>query len=228
MKSYPLTQCLELACAAQRTNRGYLRDAQHIFAEGGAILFTNQPNKLLILSTLGETVFRSEAEKPFDLVVKDADRELAADIKKYYKRLAFKVIDDSEDSFYTQVNVLLNNDEVPFNRMGFIASLPTTYNRDFAKTQFERRIKNLENGFLGNIGQELLDLDCDILHKSRSKNYDAWNYTAIINNKMASWMSAADVNLGPCVIIKAKVKSHETHYKYGVDTTRMNYVKAFQ
>jgi hypothetical protein len=92
----------------------------------------------------------------------------------------------------------------------------------------ERRIKTVDQTYLANIGTELDDKDCEILATSRSKNYEAWNIDAIIDNKIVSWMSKVDLKLGPAVVVRAKVKDHSSHWKYSVPVTRLNYVKAAQ
>ena len=93
----------------------------------------------------------------------------------------------------------------------------------------EKKIsKKLDDGFIGEIGSQLNDLDCEILESVRSKNFDAYNICAIIDNKMASWFSKADLKLGACVIVKAKVKDHSEHWLHKNPVTRLNYVKAVQ
>jgi len=89
-------------------------------------------------------------------------------------------------------------------------------------------IKTLDDGYVGLIGEQILDKDCEIINSQRSKNFDAWNIDAIIDNKMVSWFSQADLKLGPCVIIKGKVKDHSKHWKHSNAVTRLNYVKAAQ
>jgi hypothetical protein len=86
----------------------------------------------------------------------------------------------------------------------------------------------LTNEHIGYINEEIFDKDCEIIEVKRSKNYDAWNTCAIIDNKLVSWMGKNELKLGPCVVIKAKIKEHSMHWKYQVPETRMNYVKAFQ
>mgnify|MGYP000405731007 CR=1 FL=1 len=81
---------------------------------------------------------------------------------------------------------------------------------------------------LANVGAEVFDLDCEILSCQRSKNYDAYNVDAIINNMMVSWMGKTKFELGPCVVIKAKVKDHARHWKYENAVTRLNYVKLYK
>jgi hypothetical protein len=222
MQNYPTQRVLELACAAQRHNKDYIKEPITMYAADGKALYTAVPNRDLMIQSL---VAGSLIKAP--LYVTDADKELATDIRKYFRKLIFAAV-KNEDDFYTQLNAILINPDIPHNRLGFVACLPSTYQRDYAKTQFEKRINDLTHEYIGLIGEQILDRDCDIIEVKRSKNYDAWNISAIIENKLTSWMGKEELKLGPCVIIKAKVKEHSSHWKYQVPETRMNYVKAFQ
>jgi len=41
-------------------------------------------------------------------------------------------------------------------------------------------------------------------------------------------LNKTNLDLGPCVIVKAKVKDHNKHWKHQNDVTRLNFVKAAQ
>ena len=232
-KKYPLQQVLELACAAERANKGYIKTVEAVFATEDTGQLTpmayKHPNKTLMLVALGEdkTNYTNDFPKPELISTNLADQEQAIEIQKYYRRLAFAAI-QGDNEFQTEVNSLLNSTEIPLNKLGFIACLPSTHKRDAARNTIEKRIKTVDEGFLAEIGSNIGDLDCEVLACQRSKNFDAWNIDAIINNKMASWMSKQELVLGPCVIVKAKVKDHGSHWKYGNPITRLNYVKAAQ
>lgn len=229
---FPLQTLLELACAAQRVNQTYQKDLEAVYSDNDpvkGIMYYKYPNRQLMLLALGEdkTQYSAAYPKPQLLCTNLDDREVANDIQKYYRRLAFAAI-QGENEFQTEVNALLNSELIPLNKLGFIACLPSVYKRDYARTQTERKVKTLEEGFLASVGTDLYDLDCEVLSSQRSKNYDAWNIEAIIDNKLVSWMGKADLKLGPCVVVKAKVKGHGDHWKHHVPVTRLNYVKAAQ
>ena len=227
---FPLQQVLELACAAQRVNKEYRKELEAVYADGSdKVMYIKHPNKTLILSALGhdKITYSDPRTQPQLLNTNLEDRALATEIQTYFRKLMFAAIEGSNE-FQTEVNALLNSTDVPLNKLGFIACLPSVYKRDFAKYTIEKRAKNVDEGWIGEVGQNLLDLDCEILSCQRSKNFDAYNIDAIINNKMVSWMSKADLKVGPCVIIKAKVKDLGKHWQHEKPVTRLNYVKAFQ
>ena len=233
IKEFPLQTVLELACAAQRVNKTYQKDLEAVYADGdifnGKVMYYKYPNRQLMLYTLGEdsTQYNESYPRPQLLCTNLDDRELANDIQKYYRRLLFAAI-QGDNEFQTEINSLLSKSETPINKFGFIACLPSVYKRDYSRNQTEKRVRTLDDGYVGLIGEQILDKDCEILNSQRSKNFDAWNIDAIIDNKMVSWFSQTDLKLGPCVLIKGKVKDHSKHWKYSNAVTRLNYVKAAQ
>lgn len=227
---YSLQTLLELACAAQRVNKEYRKELEPVYSDDlSKVMYYKYPNRQLILLAIGEdkTNYGPDFPKPELLCSNLEDKELANEIQKYYRRLAFAAI-QGENEFLTEVNSLLNAEEVPLNKLGFIACLPSVYKRDYGRAVIEKRSKSVDEGYLDEIGSNVLDKDCEIVSSQRSKNFDAWNIDAIIDNKMVSWMSKVDLKIGACVVVKAKVKDHVKHWKHGNDVTRLNYVKAVQ
>jgi len=224
MKEFPTQQVLELACAAQRTNGAYLKDPESVYANDGVLMYTKQPNKFLMLYTLDDKMVILDTKA---LKVEPEDVARAEEIQKYYKRLLFAAI-DGENDFLTKVNSILSSDTVKENEFGWVACLPSVQARDAIHNKVKKAARAVDEGFLGKPGDRLADLDCEILEVIKSKNFDGWNICAIINNKMASWMSQTELKLGPCVIVKAKVKDNSKHWRHQNDETRLNYVKAAQ
>ena len=109
-----------------------------------------------------------------------------------------------------------------------MACLPSVHIRDVAQTKVKRAAQQVEEGCLAEIGSTVKDLDAEIISSVKSKNFEGWNIDAIINNKMVSWMNKTDLNLGPAVIVKAKVKDCNKHWKHQNDVTRLHYVKVAQ
>jgi len=223
-KEFPTQQILELACAAQRTNGAYLKEQEAVYANDGVFMYTKYPNKVLMLYTLDDKMIIPDTKA---LKVEPEDVARAEEIRKYYKRLLFAAI-DGENEFLTKVNSILGSDTVKENEFGWVACLPSVQARDVVHNQIKKVARQVEEGYLGNVGEQLKDLDCEILEVIKSKQFEAFNVCAIIQNKMASWMSQKELKRGPCVIVKAKVKQHSKHWKHGNDETRLNFVKAAQ
>jgi hypothetical protein len=228
MKEFPTQQVLELACAAQRVNRAYLKETEAVYSDDGMYMYSKQTNKMLMLVTAHPAIWTADPkDKPAALEVLPEDTELADEIQKYFKRLMFAAITGDND-FQTNINSFLNADSIESKNFGYIACLPSVYARDKSQNKIKKVARSLEEGYLGDIGKTLTDLDCEILESVKSKNFEGYNISAIINSKMASWLNKTDLKIGPCVIVKAKVKDHSKHWKHQNDVTRLNYVKAVQ
>jgi hypothetical protein len=225
---FPLQRVLELSCAAQRANVAYLKEAESVFDVEGKFLFVKHANKTLVRAALGLESSNSSPEfAPQPLFVEPQDVEFAHEIQKYFKRLMFAAV-KGDNEFQMEVNTILTLGAVPKGKIGFVSCLPSVYKRDYANTQTEKRLKTLDEGYLADIGGELRDKDVEILASIRSKNFDAYNIDAIIDNKMVSWFSKHDMKVGPCVLVKGKVKDHSHHWKHKNPVTRLHYVKAVQ
>jgi hypothetical protein len=223
VKEIPLQLAIELSCAAMRSNGSYVSESSVWATPDGISRF---PNKELMLIALGEIDTRKYEEysvKPALLCTNMEDRQFATEMQKYFRRLLFKAI-EGDDQFKSDLYNVLNKEMVPVNKLGFVACLPSTYYRE----RYDSMVINAASGFLGEPGTELFDLDCEIIKCNKSKNYDAFNIDAIIQDKLVSWMGKQTLKMGPCVMIKGKVKDHSKHWKHPVDVTRLNYVKAFQ
>lgn len=229
-KQYPLQTVLELACAAQRHNKEYIKSYKEIYSIDGTVMAYLIPNKEIMRHTLGVTEWDPRQDPilmPPLVSTNLADRSFATEIKQYYRKLLFTAVAGT-DEFLTEVNSLLNSETIPDNKFGFIACLPHVYRKEVAKRKFEKIVESLDTGWVGAPGGILEDKDCEVISSARSKNYDAWNVLAIIDNKMVSWMSNYEYIPGPCVVIRARVKEQGKHWGKQVDETRLNYVKAAQ
>ena len=222
-QTFPLQTAIELACAAVRANQGYVKEAE-FFARAEDFRHCNKELIMVALGAIDTKKYEDVPNKPVLLCTNLDDRDLATEIRKYFKRLLFTAI-EGEDQFKSDLFTILQKEDVARNKLGFVAYLPIAYQKE----QYHNAVKKADEGYIADVGTELLDLDCEIIRVTRSKNYDAWNVDAIIDNKVVSWMGKHEPKVGPCVIIKAKVKDHSKHWQHQhVDVTRLNYVKVFQ
>lgn len=229
MSEYNTQKVLELACAAYRTYGDYIKDAEYKYDSEGKFLFVKHSNKDLVKYALGILKFGGTEQefRPFDLILTPEDAVEAEEIRKYFRRLMFSAV-AGKSEFETEVNALLESETVSYKKIGYLACLPQTYRRDKERNSIERKLKHCDDERLSDEGVQLLDKDCEILRVVRSKNFDAWNILAIIDNKIVSWMSSKEVRVGDAVIVKAKVKGYGANYQTGKAETRLNYVKIAQ
>lgn len=225
---FQVQQVLELACAAQRVNGAYLKEAEWVFDSDEKPVFQKQTNKILMLVTLNPAIWTADpAHQPLPLKVTEEDKLQAEAVRKYFRKFMFGAI-AGENEFQTEVNAILSNDTVKTNKFGFIACLPSVMDRDVKRSEIKKSLRDCDNEALDDVDKTVYDLDCEIVEVKRSNNFDAWNISAIINNKIVSWFSKKELKLGPCVVQKAKVKSHGENWVTKKIETRLNFVKAAQ
>jgi hypothetical protein len=228
VKEFPSTQVLELACAAQRINGDYIKENGIVYNDDGAYMYTKHTNKMMMLCTLDPANWTADPkDAPMPLKVLAEDTIQAEAIRKHFRKFMFSAIEGTND-FQTNINSILNSELVNANQFGYVACLPSTYLRDVVQIKVKKAAKEVDTGPLAEIGTHLRDLDAEILSSIKSKNFEGYNIDAIISNKMVSWMNKTNLNLGPAVIIKAKVKDCNKHWKHQNDVTRLHYVKAAQ
>jgi len=221
-KLIPTQLALELACAAQRVNDAYLKETEQVYDDQGVHLYTKYSNKTYIINTaLGSNVPAVRVN------VLDEDKLLAEEIQKYFRRLIFTAV-AGEEGFMTDLFQILNKEEVATNNLGFIACLPSVYDREVAKNKMIKLVKTLDDVAYGSPGTRLQDLDCEIVGCKKSKNFDAFNIECIIDNKLVSWFQKDAVQTGPAVLVKAKIKEVRSSYNWRITETRLNYVKIAQ
>lgn len=220
---------LELACAAHRINSGYLKDNESVFDKDGKFMFIKHDNKTLVKFALGlHKQIDHEPEFAIrSIQITEQDKITAEEIKKYFRRLMFSAI-KGDNEFQTEVNTILSEDQVSGNKIGYVACLPSVYLRDRTRNTFEKRCKDLEDGYIADKDTWINNKDCEILQCIRSKNFEAYNVDAIIDNKLVSWFAKFELKQGPAVIIKGKVKDHSNNWQTKKSTTRLNYVKVAQ
>jgi hypothetical protein len=228
VREFPTQQVLELACAAQRVNGAYIKEAIAIYADDNVYVYSKQPNKIVMLCTLDPAYWTSDPkEAPMPLRVLPEDTAQADSIRLYYKRLLFSAI-EGDNEFLTTINSILSSETVKSNQIGYVACLPSVCARDQIQNKIKKAARQVDEGYLADIGSSIKDLDAEIISSIKSKNFEGYNIDAIINNKMVSWLNKTNLDLGPCVIVKAKVKDHNKHWKHQNDVTRLNFVKAAQ
>ena len=224
---FPVQTALELACAAQRYNQCYQKESAPIYSDEGKSIGYKHSNKILMLWTLDKErrVSADPQYVPPIIETTESDRLLTEDIRTYYRRLMFSVLAQPENQFLQEILSLLNKEIMNENKLGFVACLPHVYEKDKKRNDLNKVIKECSNGYLATKETKLINLQASIIDCSRSKNFDAYNVLAIIDNKLASWFSKFPITQREIEIQSAKVKDNGSNWHSKKDETRLNYVK---
>jgi hypothetical protein len=224
---FPVQRALELACAAQRYNQCYQKESETLYTDDGKAMGYKHSNKTLMIWTLDQErrITADPQYLPPVIEANDSDRLLTEDIRTYYRRLMFSVLAQPENQFLQEILSLLNKETMNENKLGFIACLPHVYEKDRKRNDITKIIRECDNNYLGSKESKLMNLEATIVDCERSKNYDAYNILAIVDNKLASWFSKFPIRQNRVEIVSAKVKDNNQNWLTKKAETRLNYVK---
>ena len=224
---FPVQRALELACAAQRYNQCYQKESETLYTDDGKAMGYKHSNKTLMLWTLDQEgrITADPQYLPPVIEANDSDRLLTEDIRTYYRRLMFSVLAQPENQFLQEILSLLNKEIMNENKLGFIACLPHVYEKDRKRNDITKIIRECDNNYLGSKETKLMNLEATIVDCERSKNFDAYNILAIVDNKLASWFSKFPIRQNRVEIVSAKVKDNNQNWLTKKAETRLNYVK---
>ena len=224
---FPVQRALELACAAQRYNQCYQKESETLYTDDGKAMGYKHSNKTLMLWTLDQEgrITADPQYLPPVIEANDSDRLLTEDIRTYYRRLMFSVLAQPENQFLQEILSLLNKEIMNENKLGFIACLPHVYEKDRKRNDITKIIRECDNNYLGSKETKLMNLEATIVDCERSKNFDAYNILAIVDNKLASWFSKFPIRQNRVEIVSDKVKDNNQNWLTKKAETRLNYVK---
>lgn len=224
---FPVQQILELACAAQRYNGSYQKESETLYTDDAKPMGYKFSNKMMMLWT-ADMSHREGSDPQYHppvLTVTDADKKLTEDIRMYYRRLMFSVMANPDNQFLQEIMSLLNKEMMHESKFGFIACLPNVYDRDRKRNELSKISRDLDDSYVNAVDAKIQNVQATILDCTRSKNYDAYNVLAIVENKLASWFSKIPIKDSEVFIMSAKVKGHHQHFISKKCETRLNYVK---
>ena len=224
LKTVPTQEALAIACAAQRINGGYIKDTRRFSEEENKTQFANK-----------EIVKMSYISDP-DFVLKDFERPTptaedyaqVAEIHKWMKRYVMLGLGEVDDFKRDMINAV-SADVVPVNNLGRIAFIPEFVKRDQHETGLtkEIRIEYRNSQYLGK-EKDVVEGVVKILDKRYSQQWESFNYVAVIDGNLVSFMNKFEHNIGDMKRIKAKVKAQGKNKLFSANETRLNYVKLYK
>jgi hypothetical protein len=113
--------------------------------------------------------------------------------------------------------------------MGRIAYAPEFIARDQHESGLKKtiRIEYRDSKHLGK-EKDVVEGVAKILDKRYSAQWESYNYTAVIDGNLVSFMNKFEHNVGDMKRIKAKVKAQTKNRMFSADETRLNYVKLYK
>ena len=113
--------------------------------------------------------------------------------------------------------------------LGRIAFIPEFVKRDQHETGLTKEIRTeyRNSQYLGK-EKDAVEGAIKILDKRYSTQWDSYNYVAVIDGNLISFMNKFEYNVGSMLRIKAKVKAQTKNKLFGANETRLNYVKLYK
>ena len=230
VKTVSLQDALAVAYAAYRINNNtYTKDLRRFSTEENKTQFDN---KSLIRFYWTKKLDTSDAQYlPTDFEMfepTEADYASVQEALKWMKRYVMLGLADLDDFKRDMVNEL-SKEEVPFKGMGRIAFAPEFVKRDQHESGLKKEIR-IEYRDSVHLGKEkdVVEGVAKILDKRYSSQWESYNYTAVIDGNLISFMNKFEHNVGDMKRIKAKVKSQTKNRLFDAKETRLNYGKLYK
>ena len=91
----------------------------------------------------------------------------------------------------------------------------------------EIRIEYRDSQYLGK-EKDIVEGVIKILDKRYSTQWDSYNYVAVMDGNLVSFMNKYEHNVGDMKRVKAKVKAQSKNKLFSANETRLNYVKIYK
>ena len=227
LRTVSTQEALAIACAAQRINGAYLKDTRRFSEVENKTQFSNKE----LVKFAFQAYHGSYGILPADyvqLVPTEEDYAQVAEIQKWMKRYVMLGLGDLDD-FKKDMIGAVAEDTVPVNNLGRIAFIPEFVKRDQHESGLKKeiRIEYRDSKHLGK-DKDVVEGVAKILDKRFSAEWESYNYTAVIDGNLVSFMNKHNHEVGAMKRIKGKVKAQTKNKLFGANETRLNYVKLYK
>ena len=230
LKTVSLTDALAVSYAAYRINNGeYVKHTQRYSEPENKTKFSNKDLVRFYWEKKNNT---SESQwLPSDFVMfepTEADYASVEEARVWMKRYVMLGLGDLGD-FKADMVKELSLEQVPFKGMGRIAYAPEFIKRDQHENGLKKeiRIEYRDSQYLGK-EKDAVEGVVKILDKRYSNQWESYNYTAVMDGNLVSFMNKFEYNVGDMKRIKGKVKAQTKNKLFSANETRLNYVKLYK
>ena len=224
LRTVSTQEALAIAVAAQRINSAYIKDTRRFSEAENKTQFSN---KDIVKFAFSSTDNPAPADYVKPTPTAD-DYAQVAEIHKWMRRYVMLGLADLDDFKRDMINSV-SADVVPVNNLGRVAFVPEFVKRDQHETGLtkEIRIEYRNSQYLGK-EKDVVEGVVKILDKRYSQQWESFNYVAVIDGNLISFMNKFEHNVGDMKRIKAKVKAQTKNKMFSANETRLNYVKLYK
>jgi len=226
LKTLPTQEALAMAVAAQRINGGYIKDTRRFSEPDNKTQFSNK--EIVKFAFYAETNINHLPSDYIRPTPTAEDYAQVAEIHKWMKRYVMLGLGDLDD-FKRDMIDSVSEDTVIYNNLGRIAFIPEFVKRDQHESGLKKeiRIEYRNSQYLGK-EKDVVEGVIKILDKRYSSQWESYNYTAVMDGNLVSFMNKFEHNVGDMKRVKAKVKSQTQNKLFSANETRLNYVKLYK
>lgn len=224
-KEYSTQDVLAVACAAHRINAGYLKITQRHSEDKP----TKHSNKEMVKFYFAK---KNGSYTDSDFVMFEPDESDYAHvetIRNHFKRYTMELLGNSLGGFQKDCFNAISNDTVTEKNLGIVAYVPELVKREKHDNSIKKviRVEYRNSQHIGKTG-EAVEGVIKILDRRWSENWESFNYTAVLDGNLVSFMNKFEHPIDGMKRIKAKVKDHTQNRLFSANETRLNYVKLFK
>lgn len=211
---------IDLAFAAYRVNKGYVKSTQR-YSEGQPTTFSNKE----LISFTAHNEWQPEDFVP--ITVTDADKEARKKGDKHMRRYTMLAMGDLPQ-FEDDLFQAYNSEETALSRVGLVAYLPAFIDRELANKEYKLRLKTEFNESKHLKGNRLEQTEVEIL-KIIPLNNDfmesAFMHFGAIGKDLVCFTVKNKYAVGDTYDIVARIKGQDYERESKTPMTRLNYVK---
>ena len=225
LKTVSTQEALAMACAAQRINGSYIKDTRRFSEEENKTQFANKDIVKFAFWQGHPDNLPTDYVKPTPT---EQDYEQVAEIHKWMKRYVMLGLADLDD-FKRDMIECVSSDVVAVNNLGRIAFIPEFVLRDKHETGLKKeiRVEYRDSQYLGK-EKDAVEGVVKILDKRYSSQWESYNYVAVMDGNLVSFMNKFEHEVGAMKRIKGKVKAQGKNKLFSANETRLNYVKMYK
>ena len=222
LKTVPTQEALAIAVAAQRINGAYIKDTRRFSEPDNKTQFAN---KEIVKFAFKDEYAPTDYVRPTPTA---EDYAQVAEINKWMKRYVLLGLGEL-DEFKRDMVESVSQDTVTYNNLGRVAFIPEFVKRDKHETGLTKEIR-IEYRNSKHLGKEkdVVEGVIKILDKRYSSQWESYNYTAVMDGNLVSFMNKFEHNVGDMKRVKAKVKAQTQNKLFSANETRLNYVKLYK
>ena len=224
LKTVPTQEALAMAVAAQRINGGYVKDTRRFSEVENKTQFANK--EIVKFAYHGDPSYLpTDYVRP---VPTEEDYVQVAEIQKWMRRYVMLGLGDLDDFKKDMIGAVVQ-DTVPVNNLGRVAFIPEFVKRDQHESGLKKeiRVEYRNSQYLGK-EKDVVEGVVKILDKRYSQQWESFNYVAVIDGNLVSFMNKYEHAVGDMKRIKGKVKAQTQNKLFSANETRLNYVKLYK